>query len=116
MRTDRRKTERRRGFARAGLVPSLYGYVADVSRRGFRAVFSEDPRLLPGQTAVPVLSFSEIAVEPFSIPSEVRWIKITRGAWEIGFLARMPMPEGPADRDFHRIYEYYRGHSGHAAP
>jgi len=109
MSRDRRKMDRNRGFARAGLVPSLYGYVADVSRRGFRAVFSEDPRILAGQIAVPVLSFSEIGIEPFALPSEVRWVKEADGAWKVGFSVQLPMPDGPAQRDFGRIYDYYRG-------
>ncbi|NLJ47083.1 MAG: PilZ domain-containing protein [Treponema sp.] len=108
MNRDRRDADRNRGFARAGLVPSLYGYGADVSARGFRAVFRENPRLAEGDPVVPVLSFSEIDVEPFPLPSEVRWIRQKEGAWEIGFSVRMPMPEGPAERDFFRIYEYYR--------
>jgi hypothetical protein len=108
MNKDRRRMDRNRGFARAGLVPSLYGYVADVSRRGFRAVFSDDPGLARGSQAIPVLSFAEIGVEPFALPSEVRWMKEVKGAWEIGFSVLMPMPEGPAERDFRRIYEYYR--------
>ena len=111
MKADRRRLERSRGFARAGLVPSLYGYVADVSRHGFRAVFSENPRVLVGQFAVPVLSFSEIGVEPFALPSEIRWIKESDGAWELGVSVRVPLPEGPAGRDFERIYAYYRDYS-----
>ncbi len=107
MSRERRDADRNRGFARAGLVPSLYGYVADVSLRGFRAVFPENPRLSEGQSAVPVLSFSEIGVEPFPLPSEVRWSQEKDGAWEIGFSVHAPMPEGPAERDFFRIYEYY---------
>lgn len=108
MSRERRGTDRNRGFARAGLVPSTYGYVADVSARGFRAVFRENPRLAQGESVVPVLSFSEIDVEPFPLPSEVRWIRETEGAWEVGFSVRLPMPEGPAERDFFRIHEYYR--------
>lgn len=108
MSRERRGTDRNRGFARAGLVPSLYGYVADVSIRGFRAVFPGHPRLSAGDSAVPVLSFTEIDVEPFPLPSEVRWVREKDGAWEIGFSLRLPMPAGPAERDFHRIYEYYR--------
>jgi len=111
MNRNRRKIDRNRGFARAGLVPSLYGYVADVSPHGFRAVFSENPRVLMGQIAVPVLSFSEIRIEPFALPSEIRWIKETEGAWELGFSVQIPLPDGPAERDFERIYEYYRGYS-----
>lgn len=108
MTRDRRRTDRNKGFARVGLVPSLYGYVADVSRRGFRAVFSEDPGLPKGKLAVPVLSFSEIGVEPFALPSEVRWTREVDHAWEIGFSVQIPMPDGPAQRDFKRIYDYYR--------
>jgi len=62
MSRERRGTDRNRGFARAGLVPSLYGYVADVSTRGFRAVFPGQPRLSAGDSSVPVLSFTEIDV------------------------------------------------------
>ncbi len=108
MSRERRGLDRNRGFARAGLVPSLYGYVADVSVRGFRAVFPGDPRLAGGDSAVPVLSFAEIEVEPFPLPSEVRWVRERDGAWEVGFAVRLPMPEGPAERDFFRIHEYYR--------
>lgn len=111
MSKNRRTADRNRGFARAGLVPSLYGYVADVSRRGFRAVFSENPCMKKGRTAVPVLSFSEICVEPFALPSEVRWVRESDGAWEIGFSVCSPLPDGPAERDFLRIYNYYRGYS-----
>lgn len=108
MSLERREMNRNRGFARAGLVPSLYGYVADVSIRGFRAVFRENPGLAKGDSVIPVLSFSEIDVEPFPVPSEVRWIRESEGAWEVGFSVRVPMPAGPAERDFFRIHEYYR--------
>ena len=110
MTNDRRGMDRSRGFARAGLVPSCFGYVADVSRRGFRAVFSEDPKLRKGMLVVPVLSFAEIGIEPFALPSDVRWIEREQGAWKIGFQVRSPLPEGPAERDFRSIYEYYLGY------
>ena len=107
MSEERRDTDRNKGFARAGIVPSLYGYVADVSPRGFRAVFSENPCLAEGQALDPVLSFSEIGVEPFSLPVDVRWTREKDGAWEVGFSVHLPMPEGPVERDFLRIHEYY---------
>jgi hypothetical protein len=105
---ENRASERERCFAQA-LLPGLpaYGYIADISPSGIRVRIPGDCSRPLAAREIITVSPEDMAIPPFRIEVEYKWIRTERMSTIIGYQLIACLDEGGREC-LESLYESYR--------